>query len=426
MDRSDSAQANRKGPVMPALIPLLLALALILAAAKLGGWMASRLSQPPVLGELIVGLLLGPSVLNLFGYAYFAEAHTAETLHELGELGVIFLMFAAGLEIHLPDLVRTGRPAVWTGVLGVLVPIGLGTVTAALFGYTTSQGLFLGIVLAATSVSISAQTLLELGVLRSREGMILLGAAVVDDVLAIAVLSAFVAISTSGSSALLGSIWTIGRMLIFLVVAFWIGRRLLPRLAKWAGRIPVSQPTMTLAVVMALLFAWASEAMGGVAAITGAFIAGVGLSNTPEQEELEEGMRVLTYSFFVPLFLVGIGLTANARLLAADDLLFALAISIVAILSKLIGAGAGAKLGGSGWQEALRVGIGMISRGEVGLIVAGVGVTNGLVEADVFTVVVLMVLVTTLVTPPLLRWSIGGHDAVPGRQPAEAGEESHA
>lgn len=395
---------------MPAIIPLLLALALVIAAAKMGGWLSNRIGQPSVLGELTVGLLLGPSVLNVFGQPYFETAHTGETLHELGELGVIFLMFAAGLEIHLSDFVKTGKPALFAGVLGVLVPIGLGMAVAMPFGYSTSQALFVGIVLAATSVSISAQTLMELGYLRSREGLILLGAAVVDDVLAIAILSGFVAIETAGGGGVAGLAWIIARMLLFLVGAFLLGRWLLPRIALWAERLPVSQSVMSFAVISVLIFAWAAEAVGGVAAITGAFIVGLALSTSQTKDEIEAGIRTLTYAFFVPIFLVGIGLTANARLLSANDLGLALAICVVAVLSKLIGAGAGARLGGTTWSEALRVGVGMVSRGEVGLIVAGVGVTAGVIEADVFTVVVIMVLVTTLVTPPLLRLVFRGKE----------------
>jgi Kef-type K+ transport system membrane component KefB len=395
---------------LPAIIPLLLALAVVIAAAKLGGWLSNRLGQPAVLGELVVGLLLGPSVLNIFGQPYFEAAHTTETLHELGELGVIFLMFAAGLEIHLSDFAKTGKPAFFSGVLGVIVPVGLGLAVSLPFGYTVSQGLFIGIVLAATSVSISAQTLMELGVLRSREGLILLGAAVVDDVLAIAVLSAFVAIETAEGGGLLGLAWIITRMFLFLVGAFLLGRWLLPRLLLWAERLQISQGVMAFALVSVLLFAWASEALGGVAAITGAFIAGVALSNSSLKDELETGIHTLTYAFFVPIFLVSIGLIANARLLSAGDLGFAVIICLIAILSKVIGAGAGARLGGTTWSEALRIGVGMVSRGEVGLIVAGVGVTAGVVESDVFTVVVIMVLVTTLVTPPLLRWVFQGKE----------------
>ncbi|MCL4302553.1 MAG: cation:proton antiporter [Anaerolineae bacterium] len=395
---------------MPTIIPLLLAVALIIALAKAGGWLANQLGQPPVLGELVVGLLLGPSVLNVFGQPYFEAAHTVDTLHELGELGVIFLMFTAGLEIHLSDLTKTGKPAVLVGVLGVLVPIGLGVAVALPFGYTVNQAVFLGIVLAATSVSISAQTLMELGFLRSREGLILLGAAVVDDVLAIAVLSAFIAIAAGGGGGVGSLVWIIARMLLFLLGVFWLATWLLPRAATWARRLPVSQPLISFVVVSVLVSAWASEAIGGVAAITGAFIAGVALSGSHLQDDIQRGIHPLTYAFFVPLFLVGIGLTANARLLSANSLGFALVISLVAILAKLIGGGAGAKLGGTTWREALRIGVGMASRGEVGLIIAGVGVSSGVIEADVFTVVVIMVLVTTLATPPMLRLAFQGKE----------------
>ncbi|MBI1878075.1 MAG: cation:proton antiporter, partial [Chloroflexi bacterium] len=345
---------------MPTIIPLLLALTMVIATAKIGGWLSNRLGQPAVLGELVAGLLLGPSVFNVFGQPYFEEAHTLDTLHELGELGVIFLMFAAGLEIHLSDFVSAGKPAVFAGVLGVLVPIGLGVVTMLPFGYEISQALFLGIVLAATSVSISAQTLMELGFLRSREGLILLGAAVVDDVLAIAILSAFVAIEAGGEGGILSLVWIIARMLLFLTGSFLLGRWLLPRIAGWVERLSVSEAVMSFVIVSVLAFAWASEAMGGVAAITGAFIAGVALSNSRPKDEIQRGIHTLTYALFVPVFLVGIGLTANARLLSASDLGFTIAISIVAILSKFIGASVGAKLGGTRWVEALRVGVGMI------------------------------------------------------------------
>jgi Kef-type K+ transport system membrane component KefB len=244
---------------------------------------------------------------------------------------------------------------------------------------------------------------MELGVLRSREGLILLGAAVVDDVLAIAVISGFVAIVTGGEGGILGLAWVIARMLLFLAGALLLGRWLLPRTVLWAERLHVSEGIMSCAIVSVMFFAWALEAVGGVAAITGAFIVGVALSDSPAKDEMEAGIHTLTYAFFVPVFLVGIGLIANARLLSPSALGLAIVLSVVAVLSKLIGAGIGAKLGGTTWTEALRVSVGMISRGEVGLIVAGVGVTNKIIAADVFTVIVIMVLATTLITPPLLR-----------------------
>jgi Kef-type K+ transport system membrane component KefB len=396
------------------LVPLLAALALVIAAAKVSGWLSSRLGQPAVLGELLVGILLGPSVLNLFGQPYFDESHVADTLHEIGELGVIFLMFAAGLEIHLSDLKHTGRAAIFVGFLGVLVPFITGGLTLMLFGYSPDKAYFTGIVLGATSVSISAQTLMELGLLRSREGLTLLGAAVVDDVLAIALLSAFVAIAADGDTNVGGLLTIFGQMILFLAIALVAGLWLLPRLVQWGRKLPISQPVLSLVVIALLTFAWASEALGGVAAITGAFIAGVALSNSSLKDEIERGMRTLINAFFVPIFLVSIGLAANARALTGNLIVLTLILCLVAIVTKLIGGAAGAKLGGMSWPEARRVGAGMISRGEVGLIIAGVGTSQGIIETEVFTMIVVMILATTVAAPPLLRLSFRGQEVANG------------
>ena len=387
------------------ILPLLAALALTLTAAKLAGWASSRLGQPVVLGKLLAGLILGPSVLNLFALPYFEQAHVIEALHEFGELGVILLMCSAGLEIHLADLTQAGRPAVLTGVLGVVAPIGLGVLVGVPLGYELNQAIFLGLVMAATSVSISAQTLMDLGRLRCREGLTLLGAAVGDDVLAIGLLSVFMALVSGEGGDAPALLWIFARMLLFLSGAYLLGSWLLPRVVRWVEgrRLPISEPVISLIIIVILLFAWASEVVGGVAAITGAFIAGVALAASPSKEKIERGIHAIAFAFFVPIFLVSIGLQADARTLTAGDVGLVAVICVVAILSKLVGAGGGARLGGLAWPAALRVGVGMVSRGEVGLIVASVGVNGGLLDASGFTAVVLMVLVTTLVTPPLLR-----------------------
>lgn len=396
---------------MPTILPLLASLALAIAAAKLAGFAANRLGQPAVMGELLIGLILGPSVIGLFDSSYFRDTHVIATLSEIGEIGVIFLMFAAGLEIQRDDFVKAGRPAVWAGTLGVAVPIALGALVALPFGYDWKHAAFIGIVLSATSVSISAQTLMELNRLRSREGITLLGAAVVDDVLAIAALSAFIAVfADSGSGGIGGLLWVLARMILFLVGAFFIGQWLLPRIAAWADRLPVSEGVMTAVIVMTLSFAWASEVVGGVAAITGAFIAGVALGRSHLRKEIGDGIHTLAYSFFVPIFLISIGLAADFRQLSPADYGLAAVVCLVAIISKLIGSGVGAKLGGMTWPESWRVGAGMVSRGEVGLIVAGVGVASGFIQNNVFAVAVVMVLLTTLAAPVMLRAAFQGKE----------------
>ncbi|MFN8439256.1 MAG: cation:proton antiporter [Caldilineaceae bacterium] len=385
-------------------LPFLLAVAIVILSAKLSGWASNLINQPTVLGKLLIGLILGPSLFNIFGSDYFHSANVNEILHLLGELGVILLMFVAGLEIDLNEMRKSGLAATLVGTSGVIVPMILGALTSLAFGYGVTPAIFIGVVLTATSVSISAQTLMELGRLRSRAGLTILGAAVVDDVLGIAVLSAFVALALGGEGGGIGSIvLVVVQMLVFLGVAALAAFYVVPRILDFSKRMPVSQPMMATLFVLILLYAWASETWGQVAPITGAFVLGAGLSGSRFKHDIEQGIHATVYALFVPIFLVNIGLTADLTKLSSNDIGLTIAICLVAIVSKIIGCGAGAKLSGMTWKESLRIGVGMISRGEVGLIVAGVGVTKGVIGNNVFTVSVVMVLVSTLVTPPLLR-----------------------
>ena len=399
---------------MSPFLQLILALIIIITGAKAGGWLANRLRQPAVMGELLVGLLLGPSLFDLMGWPMLANAHEphllTETVFQLAELGVVCLMFLAGLEIDPREMRRAGRVAALAGVSGVIVPLVLGGLVALPFGYRGQAAIFVGVILTATSVSISAQTLLELGKLRSREGLALLGAAVIDDVLVILLLSVFTAMAEGGASP--GTALNVLlKMMAYLSVTTLLGFFLLPRLAEWVNGQPISQGLAALVLVTALLFAWSAEVVGGLAAITGAFIAGVGFGRSRLRDEIERDMHTITYAFLVPIFFVSIGLKTNARLLAGPDVAFALALLLVAAISKVVGCGLGARLGGYTNQESLRVGVGMISRGEVGLIVASVGVNAGLIKTELFSVVTFIVLVTTLITPLLLRLTFMNKEA---------------
>ncbi len=391
---------------MTPFLQLVLVLMIIITAAKAGGWLAVRLRQPAVLGELLIGVLLGPSLIDLLHWQILAnpaEPHLlTEAVYELAELGVICLMFLAGLEIELDEMRHAGRVAILAGISGVIVPLVLGALAVLPFGYRGSPALFAGITLTATSVSISAQTLLELGVLRRREGIALLGAAVVDDVLVILLLSLFLALNSSAAS-LMSVLFVLLKMAFYLVVALAASFLLLPWLATWVNRQPISQGLATLVFVAALAFAWSAEVVGGLAAITGAFIAGMGLSRSRLRVEISRNMHTITYAFLVPIFFVSIGLKTDTHLLTGPTFLLAGVMVVVAIVSKIVGCGIGARLGGFTNPEALRVGLGMISRGEVGLIVAAVGVNEGIIEPNLFAVVTIIVLVTTLVTPLFLR-----------------------
>jgi Kef-type K+ transport system membrane component KefB len=383
-------------------LQLSLALTIIIVAAKAGGWLSLRLGQPAVLGELLAGLVLGPTVINLLHLPAFNSPSLEETILNLAELGAVMLMFIAGMEVDLDAMRGVGRPAVPAGVLGVMVPLAAGALVAIPFGYAGEEAIFIGIMLTATSVSISAQTLIELGVLRTREGLAMLGAAVVDDVLVIVLLSVFLALA-GGESAADAVGLVVLRIVVYLVLAAGVGWFVLPPLLRWVDRQPISEGLAALVLASVLLFAWAAEVVGGLAAITGAFLAGLGLSRTPLRDKTEGKMRTITYAFLVPIFFVSIGLQADARSIAGPSFLLLVALLLTAVLSKIVGGGLGARLGGFPGREALRVGVGMISRGEVGLIVAAVGVSQGLVDPDVFSIVVVLVLLTTILTPILLR-----------------------
>jgi Kef-type K+ transport system membrane component KefB len=382
-------------------LQLTLAIAIIILAAKAGGYIAVRLRQPAVLGELLVGLILGPTLIDLVHLPFVSNSELLqEEIRDLAALGVVFLMFMAGLEVELSEMLRSGRASALSGTIGVIVPLFMGAIVALPFGYADQAAWFIGIILTATSVSISAQTLLELGVLRTREGLTLLGAAVVDDVLVLLVLSIFLALN--GADESIGVVMI--KMLGYLTLSGLLGWFVLPRVVTWIDRQPISEGLTAIVLCLILVFAWSAEVMGGLAAITGAFIAGVGLGRSILREKIGTKMRPITYGFLVPIFFVSIGLEADLRAIAGALLPFLIVLFIVAVVSKVIGAGLGARLAGLTTAESLRVGVGMISRGEVGLIVAGIGVQQGIISAEIFSMVVVLVLLTTLVTPLLLRW----------------------
>jgi Kef-type K+ transport system membrane component KefB len=307
-----------------------------------------------------------------------------------------------------------GTVAFWSAFGGVVLPMVGGAATAVAFGLPLYwEGIFIGAILTATSVSISAQTLLEIGALRSREGSTILGAAVIDDVMGIIVLSVVVALAKASDTGLnwaaLGLVAV--RVTLFFVVAI-AARRFLNPVLRWASTLGVSQAVLAAALVVMFAYALAAEYVGEVAAITGAYLAGVLIAQTEFKKDVDAGIHPLTYSMFVPLFFISIGLEANGRELGPRAA-FTVALVLVAIVAKAIGCGVFARLSGFSTGESVRVGVGMISRGEVGLIVAGYGLANGLITSEVFSASVIMVLATTMVTPPLMRLVFPRHAFVP-------------
>jgi len=380
----------------------LIAIIIIIACAKIGGYVSLKLGFPSVLGELTVGILLGPSVFDLFHSPLFSDEHLLEGIAHLAELGVIMLMFIAGLDLHLTDLAKSFKVSALAGTLGVLLPLTMGYGFTRAFSFDEQAAIFTGLILAATSVSISAQTLMEMKVLRSRVGISLLGAAVFDDVLVVLGLSIFVAL-VIGAGTTWNVVWIFLRMLIFVGIATSIGWVFLPKVSQKVDDLPISQGLLAFVLIGTLFYAWAAEVLGGMAAITGAFLAGLLFARSPSKDRIEAGMSSLAFSIFVPIFFVNVGLVANIRLLTGDNLWLVLGMILVAIISKVLGSGIGARLAGLTNLESLQLGAGMTSRGEVGLIVANVGIVEGLIGPDIFATVVGVVIATTLLTPAMLR-----------------------
>ena len=401
-------------------LQVILLLTLVIASAKTAGALAARIHQPSVFGEILVGLILGPTVLNVLAWPIFGAPVGAEgvpliaLVQDLAQVGVLLLMFVAGLETDLVMMRHVGKVAFWSAFGGVVLPMVFGAMTAVAFGLPLYwEGIFIGAILTATSVSISAQTLLEIGALRTREGSTILGAAVIDDVMGIIVLSLVVALAkTSGTGLDWGPLGiVVVRVTLFFIAAI-AARHLLTPALRWASTLGVSQAVLSAGLVIMFIYAWAAEYVGAVAAITGSYLAGVLIAQTEFKKEVDGGIHPLTYSIFVPLFFISIGLEANGRELGAR-MMFTVVLVVVAIVAKAIGCGVFARLFGFSTTESMRVGVGMISRGEVGLIVAGYGLANGLIGSDVFSASVLMVLATTMVTPPLMRLVFPRHAFVP-------------
>jgi Kef-type K+ transport system membrane component KefB len=405
---------------------LFLMLALIITAAQFAGAAARATGQPRVFGELLAGVILGPTLLNVLHWSTFDDPQLLRgTVEELAGLGVLFLMFTVGLDVHLRELLSVGRVSLWAGVFGALLPVALGTLAAGVFGYSFESSLYAGVVLAASSVSISAQTLLELGVLRTKEGLGLLATAVVDDVLAILMLSIVLATLGPGTKASAGDIiWILVRMTIYLAGALAVAWFVLPRLFNRIYHTRQLAPgTASFALIVALLFGWSAD-LGGLATITGAFIAGVGLSqaNPRVKAEIENVMRSISYSFLVPVFFINVGLHANLTELSASALPLMALLLAGAAVSKIAGGGLGARFGGFANTEAFRLGVCMVSRGEVSLIVASLGLANGLLESDLFQPLFVVILLSTVLTPPLVRLVFRGHPSatVPQRAASDA------
>ncbi len=370
---------------------ILLALFLMLLAAKLAAEVFERLHQPAVVGEILAGVIIGPSVLGLVA--------PSEFITMLAEIGVIFLLFSVGLETKPSSIFQVGKTAVLVAVLGVVLPFFGGWLLMRLWGATTISSLFVGTALVATSVGITARVLASLQLLNTPVARIILGAAVIDDILGLLVLSV-----VSSSSAGTINYWEIGTTSVlaigFTAFVALIGARAVTRVAPRIHNLQISESLFVAGLVLCLGLAVAVSFIG-VAAIIGAFLAGMALAEATEADERLHVQTNGVMEFLVPFFLVNIGMQLQLAVFRDWSLVWlALAVTLVALATKLIGCGAGAW--SLGLKRATQVGVGMMPRGEVGIVVAQIGLSLAVIDAQLYAVVLFMAVATTLVAPPLL------------------------
>jgi len=371
----------------------LLSIALILIATKIGGIISQKLKMPEVLGALLAGVILGPMVFHVVAYT--------SNIQLLGNIGVIFLMFLAGIETNIEQMKASGKSATVIALLGVIFPLVLGTICSSFFSRDLYEAIFIGIVLSATSVSITVETLTELGKLNTRVGINVLGAAVIDDILGLLLISVLLATNDTNSSP-----ETLAFTLIKIVVFCGVSLMAIAFLPKYFNKLlknlENSRTLVTFVIAAALLVACIAENLG-IAAITGAYLFGLMLSKFDHKEYIERNVKAISAAFLSPIFFASVGLSMVAVPFSTRILLITIVLFVVAVIGKLFGCGIGAYLFKMSKQESIQVGIGMISRGEVAIITANIGLQNKIISETIFIPVILIVLLTTIITPILLK-----------------------
>lgn len=381
----------------------LLDLALILLSTKVFGLITRRVKLPQVVGALLAGLILGPACIGVL--------HQTDFIYQVSEIGVIVLMFCAGLETDIDELKKSGKASFIIALLGVIVPLLGGFAVAAYFNRpgmlepaadvsVILQNVFIGVILTATSVSISVETLKEMGKLNTKAGNAILGAAIIDDILGIVALTIITSLADSSVNVVMVFIKIIG----FFIFVGAGGYLLHVLFQKWVkGYERDLQRFVILAFVICLLFSYCAEEFFGVADITGAFFAGLIITKTTHTTYIARRFGILSYIFLSPVFFANIGLQVELPSMSPMIIWFAVALVVVAVLTKIVGCGAGAKLCRYSNKDCIRIGAGMISRGEVALIVAAKGNTIGLISADLMGPIVIVVVITTIISPILLK-----------------------
>lgn len=373
-------------------------LAIIIVFAEFFALLAKKLKGPQVVGQIIAGLIIGPCVLGIVEQTGFISM--------MAEIGVVLIMFSAGLETNLSDLIKTGPKALLIACAGVAVPLGGGYLLSSLFnGFATPgspefvSNLFIGVIMTATSVGITVQTLKEMGRLKGEIGTLILSAAIIDDIIGIIVLTFVVGMKDPDAN----SINVIINTVLFFVFAITVGFVSYKIMKKIENRWDRHRRVPILSLVICFVFTYIAEEYFGIADITGAYVAGIILCNLRDSDYVARRADINTYMLFGPIFFASIGLKTEINELDMTLLIFSLCFVFVALITKIIGCGLIAKLCRYSWKNSLKVGVGMMTRGEVALIVAQKGLSSGIIDAKYFTSVILLILTSSIVTPIILK-----------------------
>jgi Kef-type K+ transport system membrane component KefB len=379
---------------------ILLDIALILIFTKLGGIISRKLKMPEVLGALIAGVILGPAVLGIVQY-------TAD-IKLLSNIGVIMLMFLAGLETNLEELKKAGLSSFAIAASGVMLPLVIGTLGARLFFSNLWECIFVGVILTATSVSISVETLTELGKLCSRAGINILGAAVIDDVLGLILISIILSMAQASGSGAAGAAAALPLVVALIKIMLFCAGSIaaivfMPNVVnKLTKNLKPGRDLLTFSLAGALLCACLAEYLG-IAAITGAYICGLMLSQFIHKEYIERNVKAISSGFLSLVFFASVGIEANMSGFNIQLLLITLVMFVIAVIGKVVGCGGAARLLRMSRGESLQIGVGMISRGEVAIITANIGLQNHIISSSVFIPTLIVVILTTVITPALLK-----------------------
>lgn len=376
-------------------------LCLVLITTSLAGHFSRRIGVPAVIGQLLVGILIGPAVLGW--------VHNNAFMHTFSEIGVIILMFIAGLESDLGMLKKYFKPALAVAFSGVVFPVVLIYFFGKLFHFSFEQAIFLGVTFSATSVSISVEVLKELKRLKSKEGTTILGAAVIDDIISVIILSVLVSMFSNVAKAQGGhhssNLWMSFLLdVLYFVVIFFLFEWIAPKMMRLGEHLKVVSSVTLMSIVLCLGMAWLAEQVG-LSDVVGAFFAGVAIAQTPYKQEVDSNIEPIGYAVFIPMFFVSIGLNMTFKGFF-DDLIFIVSLTILALITKWLGCGLGAKVLGMNYDSMNIIGSGMVSRGEMALIIAQIGYEAHLLSSEYYSGVIFVIILTTLAAPFMLKAAI--------------------